>query len=128
MSKVKYGSGLDVSTLPGVEMLRTEAAREIADRSQFTGGIGQHVYVNGFDLARVEAAGLRDPAIVEVLERHGWQSPHPDLRWFKRGDSTYAPVAVADAVVAVIRELEAAAVAVSVAVEPVPDDAEAVRG
>jgi hypothetical protein len=96
--------------LPGLDMLRTEAAREVADRVQFKGGIGQHVYVNGFDLARVEAAGLRDPVIVAILERHGWHSPQPDLRWFKDGDLTYTPVAIADAIAAVVSELEAALV------------------
>lgn len=113
--------GYDSKALPGVEMLRTDAAREVASRTQWAGGFGSdgsYVYVNGYDLARVEAAGLRDPAIAEILERHGWKSPDPGLRWFKTGDRTFAPVAVADALVQVVTELEAAAVAVSVAVNP----------
>jgi hypothetical protein len=119
MSRVKYDPTRD--PVPGFDMLRTDAAREVATRTQFTGGIGQHVYVNGYDLARVEAAGLRDPAIVAILERHGWHSPQPDLRWFKDGDTTYTPFAVAAAIRAVVEELEAAATKKRAPAIPSPD-------
>ena len=44
--------------LPGYDLLTTETAREIAERPQFTNGISSHVYVNGHDLARVEAEAV----------------------------------------------------------------------
>lgn len=45
----------DEVELPGIDRLVTQAAREIARRPQYTDGIKQHVYVNGHDLAAVEA-------------------------------------------------------------------------
>ncbi|MCI4355100.1 MAG: hypothetical protein L3K06_07030 [Thermoplasmata archaeon] len=102
-------AGYKADALPGIEMLRTDAALEVAHRTQFTGGFGSegdYVYVNGYDLARVEAAGLNDPSLFEMLERHGWFSPDPGLRWFRRGDPTYTPRTLADAILIVVTELE----------------------
>jgi hypothetical protein len=93
--------------LPGLELLVTDAAREVADRTQFEGGIGQHVYVNGYDLARVESAGLRDPRIVKVLTDHGWYAPSDnpmEMFWFRTGDTTYRKHTLAEAILAVIAE------------------------
>ena len=90
-------------SLPGYEMLVTDAAREVADRPQFkASGISGHVYVNGYDLARVESAGLRDRRIGEALLARGWYTNTDAIEgavwWFKRNDPTHAIHSLADAV------------------------------
>ena len=107
-SKVQYISRFKQEPLPGIELLTTDAAREVADRAQFEGGIGQHVYVNGYDLARVEAAGLRDPDLLEALADHGYRNLSGDmLFWFRDADTNYQKYTLAQAVLAVIRDLTA---------------------
>ena len=110
MTKVEMVSSFKREPLPGIEMLTTEAARLVADRTQFRGGIGQHVYVNGYDLARVETAGLRDPRIVATLAAHGWYAPDGPMsvHWFMVGDTTFTKHSLLEAVLSTVAELDRA--------------------
>jgi hypothetical protein len=74
MSQIEQVLGFrHVEPLPGADTLTTEAGKEIAARPQFKGGIGHHVYVNGYDLARVEAEaferGRKAAAIADEYAR-----------------------------------------------------------